>query len=80
MLLLVRLYMETVRYRLKYCLKGPLNHKPTNQPKSLFVELINELLASGLSPVKTNKPWYIEDFTRVDISYEIYETSLWRVS
>ena len=25
---------ETVRYRLKYCLKGPLNPKqPTNQPK-----------------------------------------------
>ena len=23
---------ETVRYRLKYCLKGPLNPKPTNQP------------------------------------------------
>ena len=23
---------ETARYRLKYCLKGPLNSKPTNQP------------------------------------------------
>ena len=23
---------ETARYRLKYCLKGPLNPKPTNQP------------------------------------------------
>ena len=23
---------ETARYRLKYCLKGPLNQKPTNQP------------------------------------------------
>ena len=23
---------ETARYRLKYCLKGPLNTKPTNQP------------------------------------------------
>ena len=23
---------ETVRYRLKYCLKGPLNPKPTNKP------------------------------------------------
>ena len=22
---------ETARYRLKYCLKGPLNQKPTNQ-------------------------------------------------
>ena len=27
---------ETARYRLKYCLKGPLNPKqPTNQPTSL---------------------------------------------
>ena len=24
---------ETARYRLKYCLKGPLNQRPTNQPK-----------------------------------------------
>ena len=24
---------ETARYRLKYCLKGPLNPKPTNQLK-----------------------------------------------
>ena len=23
---------ETARYSLKYCLKGPLNPKPTNQP------------------------------------------------
>ena len=28
---------ETARYRLKYCLEGPLNPKqPTNQPKDLF--------------------------------------------
>ena len=28
---------ETARYRLKYCLKGPLNPKqPTNQPLSLL--------------------------------------------
>ena len=26
---------ETARYRLKYCLKGPLNPQPTNQPISL---------------------------------------------
>ena len=25
---------ETARYRLKYCLKGPLNPKPTSPPKS----------------------------------------------
>ena len=27
---------ETARYRLKYCLKGPLNPKPTNQKNELF--------------------------------------------
>ena len=27
---------ETVRYRLKYCFKGPLNPKPTNQKKTNF--------------------------------------------
>ena len=26
---------ETARYRLKYCLKGPLNPKSTDQPKSI---------------------------------------------
>ena len=25
---------ETARYRLKYCLKGPLSPKPTNQPNA----------------------------------------------
>ena len=29
---------ETARYRLKYCLKGPLNPKqPTNQPIFIFI-------------------------------------------
>ena len=29
--------LETVRYRLKYCLKGPLNPKqPTNQPNPVY--------------------------------------------
>ena len=37
---------ETARYRLKYCLKGPLNPKPTNQPSvseawSRYYELIS---------------------------------------
>ena len=27
---------ETARYRLKYCLKGPLKHKTTNQPTSVY--------------------------------------------
>ena len=28
---------ETARYRLKYCLKGPLNPKPTNQPTYIII-------------------------------------------
>ena len=28
---------ETARYRLKYCLKGPLNPKPTNQPTTTLM-------------------------------------------
>ena len=28
---------ETARYRLKYCLKGPLNPKPTNQPLNFIL-------------------------------------------
>ena len=31
---------ETARYRLKYCLKGPLNPKPTNQPKKFQLHYI----------------------------------------
>ena len=31
---------ETARYRLKYCLKGPLNPKPTNQPNLLLIIII----------------------------------------
>ena len=32
---------ETARYRLKYCLKGPLNQKqPINQPKHLLIWII----------------------------------------
>ena len=34
---------ETARYRLKYCLKGPLNPKPTNQPKSHSLVVIGEV-------------------------------------
>ena len=32
---------ETARYRLKYCLKGPLNPKqPTNQPKLFYTHVL----------------------------------------
>ena len=32
---------ETARYRLKYCLKGSLNPKPTNQPNPIANPLIH---------------------------------------
>ena len=41
--------LETARYRLKYCLKGPLNPKqPTNQPISRlpFLEWLGGLISS----------------------------------
>ena len=34
---------EPARYRLKYCLKGPLHPKPTNQPKSKCRRLLQRL-------------------------------------
>ena len=33
---------ETAQYRLKYCLKGPLNPKPTNQPTEKGEEKRND--------------------------------------
>ena len=45
---------ETARYRLKYCLKGPLNPKqPTNQPTlwgSIFIAHILRMLISHSYP------------------------------
>ena len=41
---------ETGRYRLKYCLKGPINPKqPTNQPKNSMNLLINNPCSKGAS-------------------------------
>ena len=38
---------ETARYRLKYCLKGPLNPKqPTNQPKSFNLYVKQEKITN----------------------------------
>ena len=41
---------ETARYRLKYCLKGPLNPKPTNQATNqLMYMMITSPLFSSLA-------------------------------
>ena len=42
---------ETARYRLKYCLKGLLNPKPTNQPTLQFNQFSSPCL-----PLKTTPP------------------------
>ena len=34
---------ETARYRLKYCLKGPLNQKTTNQPTPILLKALRFL-------------------------------------
>ena len=48
---------ETARYRLKYCLKGPLNPKPTNQPNQaggetiiVLTEICNRIWRTGEWP------------------------------
>ena len=42
---------ETARYRLKYCLKGPLNPKTTNQPKYLSpMQSTSEYFCLELNP------------------------------
>ena len=51
---------ETARYRLKYCLKGPLNPKqPTNQPNRCTVNLLyngiryNNKIRYNVNPICT---------------------------
>ena len=45
---------DTARYRLKYCLKGPLNPKlPTNQPNTIKNTLLNIVKKSMKGPVKS---------------------------
>ena len=45
--------LETARYRLKYCLKGPLNPKPTNQP--ILLTNIGSDIDEPVSRWKLNK-------------------------
>ena len=44
---------ETARYRLKYCLKGPLNQKPTNQPNPDRTEI--HVLLQVIHPSQSTK-------------------------
>ena len=59
--------LETARYRLKYCLKGPLNPKqPTNQPKA---DLLNFL--------STNR---IKNILNVDGSFDKLEDQVLEIT
>ena len=49
---------ETARYRLKYCLKGPLNPNSTNQPN-----LINHKGLNHVDWGKNIQPVYIDMYT-----------------
>ena len=42
---------ETARYRLKYCLKGPLNPKPTNQPTNILCDIMPMVISVLFRPV-----------------------------
>ena len=63
---------ETARYRLKYCLKGPLNPKqPTNQPmrNSLLVLICHDThitlsFAVGPDQLVMTRPYFERDFER----------------
>ena len=46
---------ETARYRLKYCLKGPLNPKPTNQKQQLLSPLFGVRSACWRVPLQFRK-------------------------
>ena len=54
---------ETARYRLKYCLKGPLNPKSTNQPNPSLWETarykLKYCLKRPLSPKHPNPRWIV---------------------
>ena len=55
---------ETARYRLKYCLKGPLNPKqPTNQPSFSLGEgpFSTEILSQRAVKPKTTNPSYLDN-------------------
>ena len=41
---------ETARYRLKYCLKGPLNPKKPTKPTVLYFILFNQTFLQGSFP------------------------------
>ena len=60
---------ETARYRLKYCLRGPLNPKqPTNQPQSVLVEILNliESVSEGF-PSYSSKLFPKQGVTRLPL-------------
>ena len=62
---------ETARYRLKYCLKGPLSKKTTNQPTNLLLRKIVGQGPTALLPTNLMRIWRLThlpcDPSRVDV-------------
>ena len=72
---------ETARYRLKYCLKGPLNPKqPTNQPSafsrravvSYWRKNVHEVLVNRLGGLSLPKKSVVRLTDRPDMTLDVY--------
>ena len=61
---------ETARNRLKYCLKGPLNPKPTNQPPKEILVLPPQKASPGIQQLARSL------FTRVMTDPESWDLTL----
>ena len=59
---------ETIQYRLKYCLKGPLNPKTKNQP-TLFVSGISSVRFINY-PCEPKKIWW--DCAEVQSDFSVF--------
>ena len=69
---------ETSRYRLKYCLKGPLSPKTTNQPTNQLWETaryrLKYCLKGPLNP--KNQPTNLLSSLRLDPGLDVHEEDL----
>ena len=72
---------ETARYRLKYCLKGPLNPKqPTNQPAafsrravvSYWRKYVHEVLVNRLGGLSLSRKSVVRLTDRPDMTLDVY--------
>ena len=64
---------ETARYRLKYCLKGPLNPKPTNQPTQGFKPSSGTIAIRYLKLVTVPRYYSFNLDLPLDVNEAIYQ-------